>query len=505
MIGPSVHPEDSGPSLRLRKGKMAVFMPPLGYEGDEPPAVTIRCSRGDIQVGTLPKGEKKGVTSSAYLFLDGVSPLDGFSLLLDEGEAFKLPRKDFVLFDRRGRTAEYTRGRSFLVRRPGKGPDVDNPLSTTLWEGAEVVQFDAPERGFEIAKPSVRFRDGHSYLYVSRYVGLPGDEFWVSITGDFGDIVLGRMIGATSGGLYIAKGTEFRLSDHGVTVLDGFDLLIDGRKVFTNPQSDVRAFTPRGTVAAFPKGTITAVFFDDVDVDVDAEMLEEHELTTGIVYRIYSSENHMSFNAKAADDSVCRGIEEEPDSTGDAGGYYCLDESDEGGTGLSMEDYLAAPAGSFVRFTPRMVMHTSGIVRSFCICVPEYKPLSGTEPNVFLVQDGAEVDLGQLPMEGPVTSETEVDILSNGVDPLGTFSLKIEGKDVFSSKAINILFFTKEGIRISKPRGRVVAMHRPELRLGVRGKCAKVRMIRSEDYSRWTFDEAELGAKGVFFNSNVEV
>jgi len=91
------------------------------------------------------------------------------------------------------------------------------------------------------------------------------------------------------------------------------------------------------------------------------------------------------------------------------------------------------------------------------------------------------------------------------VDPLGTFSLKIEGKDVFSSKAINILFFTKEGIRISKPRGRVVAMHRPELRLGVRGKCAKVRMIRSEDYSRWTFDEAELGAKGVFFNSNVEV
>lgn len=170
-----------------------------------------------------------------------------------------------------------------------------------------------------------------------------------------------------------------------------------------------------------------------------------------------------------------------------------------------MEDYLDAPAGSFVRFTPRMVMHTSGTMRSFCICIPEYKPLSGTGPAAYLIQDGAEIDLGTLPMEGPVTSETEVDILSNGIDPLGTFSLRIEGKDVFSSKAINILFFTKEGIRISKPRGRVVAMHRPELRLGVRGKSAKVRMLRSDDYVRWTFDEAELGAEGVFFNANVEI
>ena len=504
-MGPDVYSEEFGPSLRLRKGKMAVFTPTFGYEGNEPPNVVIRCSRGDIPIGTLPKGERDGVTSSAYLYLDGVSPLDGFSMFLNGSEAFRLPRKDFILFDRRGRIADYTRGRSFLVRRPGKGPDIDKPLSIIVWEGAEVVQFDAPERGFEIAKPSLRFRDGYSFLYVSRYVGLPGDEFWVSITGDFGDVVLGRMMATTSDGLHIAKGTEFRLSDHGVTVLDGFDLLIDGRKVFTSPQSDIRAFTTRGTVAAYPKGKITAVFFDDVEVDVDAEVLEEHVMTTGIVYRVYSSENHISFTAKAADDTAYRLFSDEVESTGDAEGYYCLDESDEGGTGLSMEDYLDAPAGSFVRFTPRMVMHTSGTMRSFSICIPEYKPLSGTGPAAYLIQDGAEIDLGTLPMEGPVTSETEVDILSNGIDPLGTFSLRIEGKDVFSSKAINILFFTKEGIRISKPRGRVVAMHRPELRLGVRGKSAKVRMLRSDDYVRWTFDEAELGAEGVFFNANVEI
>ena len=102
-----------------------------------------------------------------------------------------------------------------------------------------------------------------------------------------------------------------------------------------------------------------------------------------------------------------------------------------------------------------------------------------------------------------MTEPCEIDLLSNGIDPLETHKMFVDGVQVFSSPGINILFFTKEGACIVKARGRVILVHRPGLNLGVRGP-AKARIISKESQGNWVFEEVELGVKGKLYNVDVE-
>ena len=260
------------PSLRFRKGGISVLLPPMEADIDAPLSVTVDCVRGERAAGSLPRNED-GTTSAAYIVLSGTFPLNGFRIMIDGATVYEHP--------------EAVAG---------------TVISRSEWEGLEVIQFDMNTRGFEISRPSLRFRDGHSYLYVARYVGKKNDAFETSISGDFGTIVLGRMLHKTVGGTYISNGTEFRLSDYGITVLDEFDLFIDGRKVFSNPSHNFLVFTHRGTVTKYPRGDVNAVFMEDVYIDCEGELESETELSCGLIWRRYYSEDHMTFTSRVIEE-----------------------------------------------------------------------------------------------------------------------------------------------------------------------------------------------------------
>lgn len=488
------------PSLRFRKGGISVLLPPMEADIDAPLSVTVDCVRGVRAAGSLPRNED-GTTSAAYIVLSGTFPLNGFRIMVDGATVYEHPEAESMLFDERGRQAEAGEGIRILVRNPCEDAVAGTVISRSEWEGLEVIQFDMNTRGFEISRPSLRFRDGHSYLYVARYVGKKNDAFETSISGDFGTIVLGRMLHKTVGGTYISNGTEFRLSDYGITVLDEFDLFIDGRKVFSNPSHNFLVFTHRGTVTKYPRGDVNAVFMEDVDIDCEGELESETELSCGLIWRRYYSEDHMTFTSRVIEEDsapVSHRDEvpsemppsfEEPEEVIDYDG--------------PTDPHPELCPGQFLNAMPRMVLKTNGAVRRFCIAVPEYRPYEGVEPRVSFEQDGEIIEAGTLPARTWMTEPCEIDLLSNGIDPLETHKMFVDGVQVFSSPGINILFFTKEGACIVKARGRVILVHRPGLNLGVRGP-AKARIISKESQGNWVFEEVELGVKGKLYNVDVE-
>lgn len=498
---------EQNPALRFRKGGLAVLIPPLEADADADLAVTIDCIRGGRPAGRLPRKEGGG-SSAAYILLNGTFPLNGFKVLVDGEEIFEHPRTESLLFDEKGRIAGPGEGRRILVRFPDGKPVPGNVVSKTEWEGLEVIEFDAgPSRHFEISKPSLRFRDGSSYLYVARYIGGRDDPFEVTLSGDFGSIVLGRMMHRRLEDSAISNGTEFRLSDYGITVLDEFDLFIDGRKVFSNPARDHLVFTFKGTITKYPRGEVNAVFLEDVDVDCEGTLVSETGLPCGLIWRKYSSDDHMTFSSRVLEEGETARVRDRETET--------LDEvpSEEPPTfeeSYGIEDYDAPNdphpelcSGQFLNAMPRMILKTTGAVRRFCIAVPPYRPYEGIEPKVTFQQNGRTIDAGTLPVKTWMTEPCEIDLISNGVDPLGTHKMFVDGQEVFSSKGINILFFTKDGTCIVKARGRVILAHRPGLNLGVRGPT-KARIICKETQGDWVFEEAELGVRGKLYNIDVE-
>ena len=502
------------PSLRFRDGKVAVHIPEYRTDEEAPLEVGLECPKGNRTIGNLPPSGIPGMSAPAFVVLEGVSPLDGFSILIDGAAVYECPRADTLFFGPGGMQIGEPDGPTTMVRRRGSGPDMADPISVIPLCDAEAVEYVAPslERRFEISRPSVRFRDGVSYLYVARYVGVPGDRFRVTIEGDFGRFDLGMMPSKTTDGKHVASGTEFRLSDHGITVLDWFDVMIDGRKVFSFPQRDSLVFSERGTITAFPLNKAVVVFLDDVVIESDGECLAEYSHPSGILYRIYEAEGPIFFGSSIPDlQPVPKDVDQsegpvpEPAAIEEDVGeipYTPEPEIEEIPREPETDPYPEVPSGSFARLTPRMVLRESGILRRVCILVPEYRPISEI-PTMTAVQDGERIDMGPLPMGRWASKETIVGIQSYGIDPLGTFSLELEGRTIFSSQGTNALFFTSEGTRLSTPRGRIVAVHRPGLRLGVRGP-AKCRIISSEERGGLVYDEAELGARGTLYNMNVE-
>ena len=502
------------PALRFRNGKVAVHIPEYITDEDSPLEVNLECPKGNRTIGNLPLSGIPGTSSPAFVVLDEISPLDGFSILIDGNAVYECPRTDALYFGSEGMQIGEPDGPTTVVRRPGSGPDIADPISVIPLCDAEAVGFVAPslERRFEISRPSIRFRDGVSYLYVARYIGVPGDPFRVTIEGDFGRFELGMMPSKTTEGKHIASGTEFRLTDHGITVLDWFDVMIDGRKVFSFPQRDILVFSERGTVTAFPLNRAVVVFLDDVMIESNGECLVEYSHPSGILYRLYEAEGPIFFGSSITDDSP---EPKDGDTTDDLIPGPAAIEEDVGEVPYIPEPeveeiprepetdpYPEVPSGSFARLTPRMVLRESGILRRVCILVPEYRPITEI-PAMTAVQDGKRIDMGPLPMGRWVSKETIIGIQSYGIDPLETFSLELEGRTIFSSQGTNALFFTTEGTRLSTPRGRIVAVHRPGLKLGVRGP-AKCRIISSEERGGLVYDEAELGARGTLYNMNVE-
>ncbi len=508
MVGRFVGKE---PELCFRDGRVSVTVPAFESDAGAPLKIGIRCPLGTGTAGFLPHGDGPGISSPAFVSICGISPLDGFSVLIDGQTIFELPRTDAVCFDSDGRPVEVPEGLTTLVRRPGTGPEIADPVRTTTLDGVEVVEYYASGgRRFEISKPSLRFRDGVSYVYVARYIGLPGDGFKVSIKGDFGCRDLGIMPSRTADGACIASGTEFRLTDLGISVLDGFDILIDGRDVFGFPRRDMLVFTDRGTVTAFPVGRAVAVSRGNVRVESDAKCIEELTDPSGIVCRTFVREGPISFKTEVLDEppddaagdapaTEAESVPEDPEPLEDAA--WC-DEPEYADDQPETDPYPHIPPGSFIGLTPRMALVESGKVRKVCVLIPEYRPRVSS-PTVTVVRNGERINMGALPTGRWITKETLLDLQSRGVDPLETFSIEVDGDTVFSTRGTNALFFTAEGTRITKPRGRVIAVHRPELRLGVRG-TARCRMVSSETRDGLVYDEAELGAKGVLYNMNVE-
>lgn len=495
------------PLLCLRKGGLAILIPPLEAADDADLAVTVDCIRGPRPAGRLPRKEK-GKSSAAYILLSGTFPLNGFSILIDGIKVYEQPRTDSLLFDEKGRIAISGEGRRTLVRAQSDKAVPGNILSKKEWEGLDIIEFDfEPPRHFEISKPSLRFRDGYSYLYVARYIGGRNDMFEVSISGDFGSIVLGRMMHKIEGDSAISNGTEFRLSDYGMTVLDEFDLFIDGRKVFSNPARDNLVFTFKGTVTKYPRGEVNAVFMEDVEIDCEGKLISETELSCGLIWRKYASDDHMTFTSRVVDEDVPRTskgipktedaetLSEEPPPFDDPFGSEDFD----GQT----DPHPELLPGQFLNAMPRMVLRTNGAVRRFCISVPPYRPYAGVEPRITFQQNGETIDAGTLPSRTWMTEPCEIDLLSNGIDPLDTHRMFVDGQQVFFNQGINILFFTKEGTCIVKARGRMILAHRPGLNLGVRGP-AKARIISKEAQGNWVFEEVELGVRGKLYNVDVE-
>ncbi len=513
-MGPNGLFKEGAPALRFWKGRVAVYIPEYASDEDAPLEVAVECRAGIKAAGRLPDSGIPGIGAPAFVLLDGVSPLDGFSILIDGTIVMRCPRTDALYFSADGRQMVLPDGQTTMIRRIGSGPEVADPVSVEPYGDAEVVRFTAEphQRGFEISRPSVRFRDGASYLYVARYVGAPGDWFQVSISGDFGDFVLGTMPSKPSEGKQVASGTEFRISDYGITVLDWFDVLIDGRKVFSFPQRDVLYFSERGTVTGFPVNRVTAVFLDDVVIESDGECLTEYSLPSGILYRLYEGEGPITFHSSIpVDVPIFETVAGEPEEIREPAGseddtsetpYIPAPEVWEEPPEPETDPYPEVSPGSFVRLTPRMVLRETGILRRVCILVPEYRPFTET-PMLTAVQNGQRIEIGPVPTGRWATRETYVDIQSRGIDPLGTFSMELEGMAFFSNVGTNALFFSSEGSRLTKPRGRIVAVHRPDLRLGVRGP-AKCKIISSEIRGGLVFDEAELGARGNLYNMNVE-
>ena len=97
--------------------------------------------------------------------------------------------------------------------------------------------------------------------------------------------------------------------------------------------------------------------------------------------------------------------------------------------------------------------------------IPKYEGGRGARYAVKLTQGGRAFDLGNLkssPLDSDVSSiPTEFDLTESGIDPLDSYVLSIDGKDVYEGFEHRYMMFDADGMPISRAEDTTVVAYRP--------------------------------------------
>lgn len=116
------------------------------------------------------------------------------------------------------------------------------------------------DRGFGGVSPKINLKDGRFLLYIPRFTGEEGDQFMTAIDCDAGIIPSIRLeSGRRQGGGRITRSASIDLTEAGVSPLDPFSLLIDGREVHSSRRRDLICFNNIGLPVGKPAGETYAV------------------------------------------------------------------------------------------------------------------------------------------------------------------------------------------------------------------------------------------------------
>ena len=117
---------------------------------------------------------------------------------------------------------------------------------------------EVPE-GFGPATPKMNCKDGRFFLYIPRYGSDSNARFEVAIDCGAGVIPLGRLDSAPRGSGRMTRTATLDLTDTGVTPIDSFTLIIDGKDVFRYRGRDLVFFNNIGLPLGRPVGEVYAV------------------------------------------------------------------------------------------------------------------------------------------------------------------------------------------------------------------------------------------------------
>lgn len=498
---------DEGPGIRISEGRVVLRVPRYRCVPGDPCELSVRTPRGAVHLGGLEIRPGLGAAVTAETTFDlvsrGVDVLDGLSAVIDGTEYPVSGRMDSMAFDASGSPAEPSSAWAFMLCHPGLIPeggftvrDLDGCALVSA-EGSAVMPSASDETGsegpgFVDSEPFIQYRDGAVSLRVPPYRGRP----WADI--------ICRLVqsGASSAPfeLRTRRDGDWKASlpatipvPASFDPLSGFDLLIDGDTVHTEPERSIMFFPARGgRVRRGGTGAMVAVHHTDEGVlnrhadilwreDTGGVSVVGLDIPPGAYYglpRSGSADTEKEPAAAAEPAIPSPGIAEtvpgpQPDMQ-DEGPEAPVPEPDDETAVLYMpvpdpdmverigsvyrshppEDFEPSPEPDhergygFFDWPPRLLVMDGRLV----LALPPYSGDPGGPLDAAIACTSGTVDLGRMPRESAYSSAPAfVDIAKAGIDVPGGITLTIDGREAYALPASDAVPFGEDGARTESP------------------------------------------------------
>ena len=479
---------DDPPRMLLLDGRIVLSVPPFtgpqGFIGE----ARIMSSKRTFDLGILSRESSFNTAATAVdLSALGIPIADGFTLEIDETEAYRMEADGFVLFDGTGSRTDCTEDAAQVLvgsRKRIEGIGFTVSSRSEICEGTllglnleDEAMLRFRDRGSESSPVSI-WKD-HSFLseepaigqskegfmlHLPAYRCLPGESCNVVLETPGSAVEAGSLRSRPGLGAAVTYRTDLNLGHLGIDPLDGLKVFIDGREAFSVPPSDIgsehmdeEATTIDDGMSPIrldaPTDTVTrngiATCGTDVASEDENDTMRPEEKVASLQER---TESLKSEEEPANGDDHHTNAPPSYQEPYDIG--YLLESirtvCEESGICDSERCYAPdhARGVGFFDGPPRILLIDGRIVLS----VPPFTGPEGFIGEARIVSGRHTFDLGVFPRESSFnTAAAVVDLGAMEIPVANGFVLEMDGDEAFRADADGFMLFDETGARVDDP------------------------------------------------------